>query len=386
MPSQILFVDDDVNILSAFQRNLRRDFEITTASSPEAALMALENQSFSVIVSDIKMPRMSGVELLSLVAEKWPDTVRILLTGEADAKAAIGAINYGHVYRFLMKPLALTPLTRILTDAVKQHTSVVTERALLEKTLSGSMQVLTEVLCLLHPLAFSRSSQIRNIVREMLSGLQLEDTWELEMAAMVSLIGCIAVPNDILTRAWKGGELTESERHLFESHPVTGARLLASIPRFESICRMIELQEQILSPLVIDDIRKVDRVLLGAYLLKMANEFVSLSSLGLSRGEIIDRMQGSAQAYPPQLFALFARIEAVPLSRESRTIKFKQLAEGMVVQSDVLSDGGLLLLAKGHAISNTILEGLVRYSAACGIREPIQVLLPPEGLYFKPAR
>lgn len=386
MSNKILFVDDDANILNAFQRNLRRDFDIATISSPEAALIALETESFGVLVSDLKMPRMDGIELLTAAAAKWPDTVRILLTGEADTKAAIAAVNHGHVYRFLMKPLALTPLSRILTEALKQRQLIMAERELLQSTLSGAMKVLTEMLCLLHPLAFSRAGQIQNIVRELIAGLGLKDTWEFEIAAMVSLIGCIGLPDDILRKVWEGGELTDSELRMFESHPATGARLLSTIPRFERICQMIEMQEQSLLPLVIDHLETVDRVLLGAYLLKMANEFVSLSAQGFARGEIVGRMQKSSQAYPPQLFTRFATLESVSLSRESRTIKFKELSQGMVVQTDVLSDNGLLLLAKGHTISSTILEGLVRYAVACGIREPIQVLLPADGLYSRPSR
>lgn len=295
MSNKILFVDDDANILNAFQRNLRRDFDIATISSPEAALIALETESFGVLVSDLKMPRMDGIELLTAAAAKWPDTVRILLTGEADTKAAIAAVNHGHVYRFLMKPLALTPLSRILTEALKQRQLIMAERELLQSTLSGAMKVLTEMLCLLHPLAFSRAGQIQNIVRELIAGLGLKDTWEFEIAAMVSLIGCIGLPDDILRKVWEGGELTDSELRMFESHPATGARLLSTIPRFERICQMIEMQEQSLLPLVIDHLETVDRVLLGAYLLKMANEFVSLSAQGFARGEIVGRMQKSSQ-------------------------------------------------------------------------------------------
>ncbi len=144
---------------------------------------------------------------------------------------------------------------------------------------------------------------------------------------------------------------------------------------------MIELQEQVLPPLGTDVLANADRVLLGAYLLTMAHEFESLSAQGLERDQVMDRMQNGLQAYPRALVASLANVESVSLTRESRTIKYRELSVGMVTQTDILSQKGLLLLAKGHTISTTTLEGLARHAVASGIREPIQVLLPAAPLH-----
>ena len=128
MADKILFVDDDANLLSGLQRTLRRQFDVVTANGPEQALGTLKTQGpFGVIVSDFKMPLMNGVELLGRTAAEWPDTVRILLTGEADTKAAIAAVNEGHVYRFLTKPCPAFSLANALTAAIKQHNLAVAE-------------------------------------------------------------------------------------------------------------------------------------------------------------------------------------------------------------------------------------------------------------------
>lgn len=381
MADKVLFVDDDPNVLSAFQRNLRRDFEIVTVPSPEEAIQTLEaDPSFGVIVSDLKMPRMNGIELLTLTSGRWPDTVRILLTGEANTNAAIAAVNQGHVYRFLIKPVALTPLSRILSAALQQHNLVIAERELLERTLAGSMKVLTEILGMLHPLAFSRASRIQNTVRQLVTELQLPNPWEFQVAAMLSLIGCIALPDELLRKVCDGHPLTENEQRLFQTHPATGARLLQSIPRLETICQMIERQEQPLELLGPgQSVGESDRALLGAYLLKLANHFDSLTASGLSKIDVLDRLQRGEQAYRPELLQLLAGLESIALDQESRYIKFRELSIGMVPQTDIVSLDDMLLLAKGHIISQTVLECLERYAASCGIREPIQVLLPPPG-------
>ncbi len=155
MAEQVLFVDDDPNILRAIQRNFRKHFETVTAAGPGEALAILRApNSIGVIVSDFKMPGMNGVEFLSQTVGRWPNVVRILLTGEADTKAAISAVNQGQVYRFLTKPCPPTILETTVLAALKQFRTAIAEKELLENTLGGVLKVLTEILSLAHPLVF----------------------------------------------------------------------------------------------------------------------------------------------------------------------------------------------------------------------------------------
>ena len=98
--------------------------------------------------------------------ETAPDTVRIMLTGFAEIQAVIEAINQGNIFRFLTKPCTTDILTRALNDGIKQFELVLAERELLEKTLKGTVQVLTEILSLVNPEAFGRASRITRYARE----------------------------------------------------------------------------------------------------------------------------------------------------------------------------------------------------------------------------
>lgn len=101
----VLFVDDETSILSSLQRLFRgSEYQIYCADSGAGGLEILEKHKVHVIVSDMRMPGMAGVEFLTLCAEKWPHTARIVLTGHEDLGQAIGAINQGHIYRYLNKP------------------------------------------------------------------------------------------------------------------------------------------------------------------------------------------------------------------------------------------------------------------------------------------
>jgi CheY-like chemotaxis protein len=161
MNERVLCVDDDPNVLAGYQRGLRKQWHLETASSGQAALGLLETQGpYAVIVADMQMPGMNGVELLTRARTLAPDTVRIMLTGNADQKTAVEAVNEGHVFRFLNKPCSAEMLALVLDAAVRQYRLVVAERELLEKTLSGSVKILTEILSLQDPRTFGhRPSQ-----------------------------------------------------------------------------------------------------------------------------------------------------------------------------------------------------------------------------------
>jgi len=378
MSNQILFVDDDANLLSGIQRSLRKQFEIVTAAGPSQALALLGSQGpFAVIVSDLKMPLMNGVELLARAATEWPDTVRILLTGGADTNAAIAAVNEGHVYRVLTKPFALPSLTGALTAALKQYNLVVAEKVLLERTLSGSIEMLTEILGLMHPLAFSRANRIRNTVRGLVSFCRFPNSWEFEVAAMLSQIGCITLPIELLEKVCQGQELSASERKLYEVHPAVGSRLLEKIPRLETVARMIERQEEAIEPLPPGvPLQGVDRVPLGCHLLKMAINLDVFNSRGLTKAAALAQMQTRDSNHPPELMNALATIESVELEMEIKVIKFLELKTGMVLRTDIRARDGSLLLAKNHDLSPTVLECLSRYFVSRGIQEPIEVLVP----------
>ena len=134
MNKKVLFVDDDLNILSAYKRQLHKHFEVETVDSGESALKLISKQElFAVVVADMNMPGMNGVELLSKIRQETPETVRIMLTGQADISTAMDAVNEGHIYRFLTKPCPIETLAKSLTAGVEQFRLVTAEKELLEK-------------------------------------------------------------------------------------------------------------------------------------------------------------------------------------------------------------------------------------------------------------
>ena len=124
--ARVLCVDDEPNVLAALSRTLQPFHDVVTATGAAAAIARLERgEAFHVVVSDLKMPEMDGVAFFGRVRQLSPDSVRVLLTGNADLSGAIAAVNEGQVFRFLVKPCASDALLRALAAAVEQQHRVI---------------------------------------------------------------------------------------------------------------------------------------------------------------------------------------------------------------------------------------------------------------------
>jgi two-component system, NtrC family, sensor kinase len=120
---RILFVDDEKNVLRSLQRTFLDDeYEILTASSGAEGLSLLEQVSpIHLVISDYRMPEMTGVDFLCEVVKKWPDTVRIVLSGYADTASIVSAINDGHIYKFIPKPWNDDELRVTIANALEKY-------------------------------------------------------------------------------------------------------------------------------------------------------------------------------------------------------------------------------------------------------------------------
>jgi DNA-binding NtrC family response regulator len=128
---RILCVDDESRVLQGLQRLLYKDYDVVTAAGFEAAIACLDpGQPFAVVMSDMRMPGMSGAALLAEMKRRVPDTVRLLLSGEGDLGPTTVAANEGHIFRFLTKPCPPDTLLRALADAVNQYRLNTSEKRL----------------------------------------------------------------------------------------------------------------------------------------------------------------------------------------------------------------------------------------------------------------
>lgn len=380
MNDRVLYVDDDPKILSACQRSLGHLLDITTLTNGNEGLELLRNEGpFAVILSDMHMPEIDGLAFICAAKKISPDTICMMLTGNADLETAMDAVNRGQIFRFLTKPCPQEVLHDALTAGIHQHRLINSEKELLQNTLTGSIKALAEVLGLVSPKAFARSSRIKPMVSAMVATLGLENAWQYEIAAMLSQVGCIVLPPDMIEKVYAGLELTPDEEAMYRSHPASGARLLAHIPRLDQCAKMIGEQFRRFDTMDASGPTVAGgAVALGAQMLRVATGFEALHSRGLARPTVITKMREAVGEYNPRLVDI---IETIPIpgidDGHKRTVvdlKVMEIRVGMFTHEDIITTTGSLLVSKGNEITMSHLARLKNFSSGVGVKEPIKII------------
>ena len=377
MTEKILLVDDEAAVLQGYQRLLRGEFTIDTAIGGAGALVALANNGpYAVIVSDMRMPQMDGVELLSKIKATYPDTVRIMLTGNADVQTAAKAVNEGSIFRFLTKPCSKELMATTLTAALMSYRLVTAEKQLLEHTLSGSVQVLTEVLSLVNPAAFGRGARARRYIHHIVTRLSLGSHWKFDVAAMMSQLGCVALDPDTIERVYGGQELSSQDKARYDSHPLIARDLLSKIPRMEPIAWIVAHQNK---PIAVEgDIADRDKadMRLGAQILQVALGFDDLLRKGLSRVEAATRLARQHRGLDARIFEALVELEPETADKQVRRLPIDQLVPGMIVEEDIRTGAGVLVVAKGQEVTSPLILRLKNFRASQAIEDAVQVSSP----------
>ena len=380
MNQKILLVDDEPKILSALQRQLDEQFDITIAVEASAALeMMTSTNGFAVVVSDMRMPVMDGIQFLGEVKKRTPDSVRIMLTGCADFQTAVDAVNEGNIFRFLTKPCQPETLAKALQAGIRQNQLVTAEKELLEKTLSGSVKVLTDVLALVNPTAFGRASRVRRIARELAAELKVEKAWAVDLAAMLSQIGCVTLPSNVMDKLYAGKALTRDEARMLESHPAVGRSLVAHIPRLEGVAEIIACQEALFdghagSP----SGKKGAEIPIGARILKSSLDFDVLTAGGLSGRDAMLTLRHRTGWYDPAVLNGLETVRGIEEVYETREVCVQDLTGQMIFDQDVKTVTGVLLVSKGNEVTQTLRQRLHNYVLSSQVLEPIRVMVKPE--------
>jgi ActR/RegA family two-component response regulator len=374
MRERILLVDDDSNVLDGYRRSLSREFLLETAIGSDQALPLIEkNGPYAVIVSDMRMPGMNGIQLLSAVKNTSPDTIRVILTGNADLQTAVDAINEGSIFRFLIKPCDREVMAKTLTAALMQFRLLTAEKELLEQTLSGSIQVLTEVLSLVNPAAFGRAERARRYIRHVAKAMKLGNPWQYEVAAMLSQLGCVTLAPETIEAVYKGEALTPDEQAQYGAHPSVAYNLLSKIPRLEPIAWMIEHQNGPLPPEGGPEKADIRR---GAEILRLILAYEDSIHKGSSRNETVHRLARLNPKFSPEFFNALVSLDPHAEEQELSTCRIEELAPGMIIQQEIQAVDGCLVISKGQEVTFTVISKLKNLLARRAISNNITVSVP----------
>lgn len=367
---RILCLDDEPALLEGVERSLRKRYDVITSTNGQQALEIMAARGpFAVVISDMRMPMMSGAVFLQRARELHPDTVRILLTGHSDMESAIAAVNNGQIFRFLTKPCPAFQLQSHIEEAVKQYNLLNIERTLLEKTLRGAVEALTDILALTSPLAFGRATRVRSRVAAMCEHLQLKDRWHIEVAAMLCDLGAITLPDDTAKKYYAGTALDPEEASTVASMGRVGRALLADIPRLEPVLTLLESVEN--ATLAGPDGKCTD---IGAQLLLLARDCDVMESTGTPLSVAIGQLTTRKDRYGERAISALA---SSGIAGKIELLSLSEVREGMVFADDVRTEHGTLLVPRGYEVTQSFLARARAYRHGYVI-EPLRMIRKPE--------
>ncbi|USD43652.1 response regulator [Vibrio sp. SCSIO 43135] len=355
MTKPVLLVDDEINILNSFRRTLRNQVDIELANNGQEALEKIRSKQYAVIVSDMQMPEMNGLELLQMVKEISPDTVRMMFTGNADQKTAVDAVNLGDVFRFINKPCSPPELLVYIESAIRQYDLIVAEKVLLNKTLKGVINVLSEVMSLTSPEINDHSNRIHHHMRQLAKAIDLKKHWSFEPMVQLSQLGYIIFPESSLKNMSEGNAETEEDRQLFDQHPCLASDLLRQIPRMEGVAKTILYQQKCFNGegIPYDEVKGQD-IPLGARMLKIVCDYTRLERSGFSSLEATNTLEEQRDFYDPTLLAAFK--STLELEQPKLMVELERLNPSMIIEGEIRTARGQLVARQGQQVTSALMN------------------------------
>jgi response regulator RpfG family c-di-GMP phosphodiesterase len=371
---RILLVDDDRDLLRALGDGLTASFDVETATDPGRALQILRGgPEFAVVVADMRMPGMSGLDLLRQARSIAPSASRMMLTCLDDAQTAIAAINEGNVCRYLTKPCSLPVLEAAIREAIDLRQSI---HLLLEsqfRMLSGTVEVLGKVIQMVKPETHTLAQRLGQRIRILALELHHPEFWELEVAAMLAPLGAIGITEP--AAAPKGLAAFSGD------FPQAAAALLRQIPRMEKIASSLAyLGKNFDGTGLPRDGVAGTQIPIGARMLRIVRDMEDLLNREQTAAEALSQMQQKAGVYDPNILAAAQSCfgsEPEPESMAATPVAWASLKEGDTLADDIPSECGSLLLTKGCRVTPN-LRRMLQEMAARG-RMPASVRVRTAG-------
>ncbi|QDT06924.1 Hydrogenase transcriptional regulatory protein hupR1 [Rubripirellula lacrimiformis] len=357
MQNKLLFVDDDPILLGVLSgiasRGLGPDFEINSCEGGETAIEAANSLGpFSVVVVDMQMPKMNGIETIGHLREKMPKAVFVMLTGNKDQETAIQAINAGQLFRFLSKPCKAEELTSTILAAQTQYNKLTSRNELLSKTLAGTLDLMTDLI----EMPSGRNidtTRMLEAIKDLARRMSVELDWEEEIAARVFLVG-IATLSPREAEIFDSQEPTTVEhRELFAKICRTSAGLLRKMPRFDWI---VELLHAV--PSAERFHRSGERIDVSAVLLRVVFYWNFLTMKGLC----VEAVSATIRKILPEVNDLL--IDAMECLHDNRDalcltrVSAADLRPGMIPHEDITGQNGSICIAGGRRLTQSTIENM----------------------------
>ncbi|MBI9078269.1 MAG: response regulator [Pseudodesulfovibrio sp.] len=365
MPAYILFVDDNDSAMTNLPKKFHAKFNLRYTSSYKKALAILKSdEQCGLLISELGLNNEDGITFLRTIRKFYPKTIRMVMTASTTFSDAFDALNSAQASRFIQKPCPADTLTKIIIHGMQLYEEALQKQQAMRKALLGSVNALVDILDLVNPEAMGFSKRIRNRVMKTGKALGIKRLWQLELAVMLSHIGCVALPSEIMEKMDQGKKLSPEEQQIFGMHPSIASNLLANIDQMSTVAEIISHQHDFLTP---------DQPL-ESRIIKIALDLDRLERKGNTPLAILDKMRTKPKAYDPKVVETMAKLLANRNTKSVYQLNIEELKEGMIMAKDMINKDGVKLLLRGQPISKASLIRLKAFHIALGIIEPIHVL------------
>tara|TARA_Y100000994_G_scaffold57919_1_gene46932 strand:+ start:6374 stop:7681 length:1308 start_codon:yes stop_codon:yes gene_type:complete len=417
----VLFVDDEPNILRAIKRALfTMDITLLLADSGAKALELMSKNDVHVVISDMKMPQMSGAELLEQVAINYPETFRVVLTGYADIESTIKAVNQGKIHRYLQKPWDNQELISVVEEGL-ERVKLKAENTRLQKLTRLQNRKLRDVNASLEQVVQKRTRQIKaalhkiekhNIAMEQvlfnvisinpningkfaievselasklarIARLEKEEIKQVRYAGLICELGLLGLETEDFNAPFSKLKYQQQQNYL--SQTKQAALILAPAHELHQVSDIIEFQfEHYNGSGLYNKVAK--EIPAGARILAIARDYWRLVTGRMSGIEMsprdakLEMKKHRNTRYDGEFLDLLLEAEDVTTSKLlSTSLKATQLKAGMVLAQNLYNDSHILILPEGHVFSDATIQKLVHFEEERGKAFSIQI--EPEELY-----
>jgi response regulator RpfG family c-di-GMP phosphodiesterase len=326
MSYKILTVDDEAANLRLLERLFRRQYEVVGATSGAEALELLRVHDVALIISDQRMPGMTGIEFLKRAAAMRPHTVRIILTGYTDVNALVEAINSGVVYKYVTKPWMNEDLQQTVSRALQHYETIKTQHELrlqnerlqlrLKATRESFVGVVADMLDLKDPHAQGHARRTRSYAEAIGQGFNLapEELELLSLAAFLHEAANINIPNNIL---YKTTELTAEERRMVERNFERGLQLLAGVPDLEEVASVIRYYHEHWDGSGYSEGLSGEQIPFAARIIAVADAYDEMTTRhplksDRTHSQAIEQLQSAAgKKFDPEVIRVFCGLKSV---------------------------------------------------------------------------
>ena len=368
-----MVVDDNPANLKLLEDMLRKQrYEVRSFPLGRLALAAAEQEPPDLILLDINMPEINGYEVCERLksSARLSDIPVIFISALNATEDKVMGFRAGGA-DYVSKPFQFEEVQARVETHLKLRRAQQAERDLLERTLGGAVGTLLELVQITSPVLVLRSHSIRDIILWITKRLELKEAWQYELAAMLCLVGCIVLPNEIFEKAYGGQDLSPEEDQIFRDHPESAARLLSNIPRLEVVAEMIRGQLRPDAELSLTEPARQ-----GAHMLHLALELDRKIYQDIDCRSAIAQLRGLGRFNGSMLDAL-DNYTPTKAEFEVRQLMIRELRASMVLDEDIVTTKTKTLVFKeGMVLTYTWIERLGNFARTQGLQERIRVRIP----------